>query len=183
MAKVCTNEKTSARQRWIENGLLELMQERIFDEITVTDLCQYLPLSRRSFYRYFHDLEDVLESLMDHTMQDMAIINSVPTIPELENYCAFWLERKSLLSALSRSNMHSKLAHYTLKYSNRDALEQNLSREDLDMDLGAEINLFVVSGLSSLLISWHQEGFRKTPGDMARIAMRLLFKPLLKQPG
>ena len=28
MAKLCTNETTTARQRWIENGLLELMQER-----------------------------------------------------------------------------------------------------------------------------------------------------------
>lgn len=177
MAKVCTNEKTSVRQRWIENGLLELMQECVFDEITVTDLCRYLTLSRRSFYRYFRDLEDVLDSLLNHTFQDMAIIHAVPTIPELEAYCAFWLERKALLSALSRSNMHSKLVQYTLKYSNEDALKQSLSRDDLD--LGKEINLFVVSGMSSLLISWHQEGFRKTPMEMAQIAMRLLFKPLL----
>lgn len=179
MAKQCATEKTAARQRWIENGLLELMQERRFDEITVTDLCLHLALSRRSFYRYFHDLEDVLDCLMNHTFQDMAIIHASPTIPELEAYCAFWLERKALLSALSRSNMHSKLVQYTLKYSSEDALEQSLSREDLD--LGKEINLFVVSGMSSLLISWHQEGFRKTPMEMAQIAMRLLFKPLLSK--
>ena len=179
MAKQCATEKTAARQRWIENGLLELMQERRFDEITVTDLCLHLALSRRSFYRYFHDLEDVLDCLMNHTFQDMAIIHAAPTIPELEAYCAFWLERKALLSALSRSNMHSKLVQYTLKYSSEDALEQNLSREDLD--LGKEINLFVVSGMSSLLISWHQEGFRKTPMEIAQIAMRLLFKSLLSK--
>lgn len=182
MAKTCTTEKTALRQRWIENGLMELMLERRFEDISVTELCSHLNLSRRSFYRYFCDLEDVLDSLLNHTMQDMAIIDAAPTLPDLEAYCTFWLERKDLLSAVSRSNMHSKLVQYTLKYSNTDALEQNLSREDLDRGLSPEINLFVISGMSSLLISWYQEGFRKTPMEMAQIAMRLLFKPLLSKP-
>ena len=85
MAKQCATEKTAVRQRWIENGLPELMQERRFDEITVTDLCLHLALSRRSFYRYFHDLEDVLDSLMNHTLQDMAIVHAIPTIADLED--------------------------------------------------------------------------------------------------
>ena len=66
MAKLCTNETTTARQRWIENGLLELMQERKFEDVTVTDLCRHLNLSRRSFYRYFDNMEDVLDCLLDH---------------------------------------------------------------------------------------------------------------------
>lgn len=182
MAKTCTTEKTAARQRWIENGLLELMMEKRFEDISVTELCDHLVLSRRSFYRYFSDLGDVLDSLMNHTMQDMAIVHAAPTIPDLEAYCDFWLHRKELLSALSRSDMHSALVRYTLQYAGADTILQNLSDEDLERELGPEINLFVISGMSSLLISWHQEGFRKTPGEMARIAMRLLFKPLLSKP-
>lgn len=182
MAKVCTSEKTSGRQRWIENGLLELMLERRFEDISVTELCIHLNLSRRSFYRYFSDLEDVLDSLMNHTMQDMAIVHAAPTLPDLEVYCEFWLRQKDLLSALSRSDMHSKLARYTLQYAGSDTILANLAEEDLERNLGPEINLFIISGLSSLLISWHQEGFRKTPREMAQTAMRLLFKPLLSKP-
>lgn len=89
MAKACITEKTAARQRGIENGLLALMLENRFEDISVTDLCQQLNLPRRSFYRYFTDLEDVLDSLMNHTMQDMAIIHAAPTLPDLEAYCTF----------------------------------------------------------------------------------------------
>ena len=177
MSKICATEKTALRQRWIENGLLDLMQESRFENLTVTDLCRHLDLSRRSFYRYFHDLEDVLDSLMNHTLQDMAIVHAIPTIADLEDYCDFWLQRKALLSALSRSDMHSKIVHYTLKYANAEALEYNLSKEDLE--LNREINLFIISGLSSLLIYWHQEGFQKTSKEMAQIALRLMTKPLL----
>lgn len=182
MAKACITEKTAARQRWIEKGLLELMLENRFEDIAVTDLCRNLDLPRRSFYRYFTDLEDVLDSLMNHTMQDMAIIHAAPTLPDLEAYCTFWLRQRDLLSALSRSHMHSKLVRYTMQYAGADTIRQNLSCEDLEMELEPEINLFIISGLSSLLLNWHQEGFRRTPEEMARIAMRLLFKPLLTNP-
>ena len=179
MAKVCTNEKTASRQRWIENGLLELMQERKFEKITVTELCLHLNLSRRSFYRYFRDLEDVLDMLMVHTFQDMAIPYSELTIPDLTEKYGFWLRPKPLLSALARSGMYGKLTEYTLKYASERPLRVVLPSDDAGMDISGEMNLFVVSGLASLLISWYAEGFQKTPEQMAKIAHRMLTEPLL----
>ena len=182
MAKVCTNEKTSVRQRWIENGLLELMQEKTFDSLSVTELCRHLDLSRRSFYRYFRDMEDVLDSLMHHTFQDMAITDTGLTVGELEKYYDFWLRHKALLNALARSDMRSKIAEYAMRYSNEESLKKYLIPQDPEMDLCREMNLFVTSGLSSLIISWHAEGFQKTPHQMACIAYRMLSEPLLIHP-
>lgn len=182
MAKICTNEKTAARQRWIENGLLELMQERKFEEISVTDLCRHLGLSRRSFYRYFRDLEDVLDMLMDHTLQDMAITNTKPTVQELSEICRFWLQRKPLLGALARSGMYGKLVEYTLKYSSEQSLQAFLSPKDLDMDISREMRLFVICGMSSLLFGWYEEGFQQDPEQMAQITLRMLSEPLLMDP-
>lgn len=179
MAKICTNEKTAARQQWIENGLLELMQEQKFENISVTDLCIHLDLSRRSFYRYFNSIEDVLDSLIHHTFQDMAIQNTPFTIRELTASYEFWLQHKLLLNALIRSGMHGKIVEYTLKYTDGIILQNYLSNEDIGMDISREMILFVVTGLSSLLISWHDENFRKTPEQMARIAYRLLYAPVL----
>ena len=179
MAKVCTNEKTASRQRWIENGLLELMQERKFENITVTDLCQHLELSRRSFYRYFSDIEDVLDSLMNHTFQDMAIADTGITVVELEKYYEFWFCHRSLLNALANSGMHSKITEYAMRYADAESLKRYLTVDDTGMDLSRETNLFMISGLSSLLTSWHREGFQKTPEQMASIAYRMLSEPLL----
>lgn len=179
MAKTCTTEKTALRQRWIENGLLELMQKCRFECITVTDLCRYLDLSRRSFYRYFHDMEDVLDSLMTHTFQDMAIADSGLSVAELEAYYEFWLRQKPLLSALAHSGMYSKITEYAMRYTDGEALKKHLSGNDLGMELSRELNLFVISGLSSLMFSWHADGFQKTPREMACIAHRMLSEPLL----
>ena len=182
MAKLCTNEKTATRQRWIENGLLELMLENRFEQITVTDLCRHLSLARRSFYRYFDSIEDVLDSLMNRTFQEMAITDSSMTLALLEKDYEFWFRRKELLNALAGSGMYTKITQYALKYADTEALKKHLSDEDLKMELTKEMNLFVISGLSSLLISWHAEGFQKTPKQMAQIAYRMLYRNLLTIP-
>lgn len=179
MAKTCTTEKTAIRQRWIENGLLELMQRCKFEDISVTDLCRYLNLSRRSFYRYFSDMEDVLDCLMNHTFQDMGITDTGLTVAELEKYYEFWLCHKPLLNALAYSGMYSKITEYAMRYTNEESLKRYLPGNDLGMDLSREMNLFVISGLSSLMISWHGEGFQKSPSQMACIAYRMLSEPLL----
>lgn len=179
MAKVCTNEKTAARQRWIENGLLERMEKCRFEDITVTDLCQHLNLSRRSFYRYFRDMEDVLDSLMDHTFQDMVITDTGITVAELEKYYEFWFRHKALLNALAHSGMYSKITEYAMQYANEESLKKHLPAHGPGADLSREINLFVISGLASLMISWHAGGFQKTPRQMASIAYRMLSEPLL----
>ena len=97
----------------------------------------------------------------------------------LEKYFDFWFRQKDLLSALAYSGMHSKVSQYALKYTDAKWMTEYLDAEDFGMDLSREMNLFVISGLSSLLISWHAEGFQKTPRQMAQIAYRMLSKPLL----
>lgn len=179
MAKICTNEKTASRQRWIENGLLELMQEQKFEDITVTALCLHLNLSRRSFYRYFSDIEDVLDSLMHRTFQEMPPLTAPFGISDLTASYDFWLQRKALLSALVRSEMPGKLTEYTLKYVDEAVLEKSLNTDLSELEISHEVNLFVVTGLGSLLVSWYLEGFRKSPEQMAQIAYRMLTAPIL----
>lgn len=181
MAKVCVTEKTAQRQRWIENGLLELMQERRFEEIGVTELCAHLGLARRSFYRYFSHMDDVLDSLLVHTFQDMAVPDALVGVEELRRNFDFWRSREALLTALARSGMSSKLMEYTLRFTDADTLQGYLEPGDPARDLRREVRLFVTGGLVSLVIAWHAEGFRRTPEQMARIAHRMLFRPILRQ--
>lgn len=181
MAKICVTEKTAARQRWIEKGLQDLMLTRRFEEITVTDLCRYLKLSRRSFYRYFKDMDDVLDSLMHHTFQDLATPNTIVDIRELAYNFTFWLQRRDLLDALYKSGMSGKLMQYTLQYTDFNSMGNYLAQDDPGLDCRKETWLFVIGGLVSMVIAWQAEGFQKTPERMAQIAHRMLFQPILKK--
>lgn len=180
MAKTCVTEQSARRQRWIENGLLELMQTNRFEQISVTDLCRHLELSRRSFYRYFSDLEDVLDSLMNHTFQDMVLPSDNLDVEQLCSSYRFWLGHRQVLDALSLSGLQNRLYEYTLRHVDTGAIGRYLAPDDLGMDICQETSLFMTSGFVSLVIAWHADGFRKTPEQMARIAYRMLYAPILK---
>lgn len=180
MAKTCVTEKTANRQRWIEKGLQDLMLAKRFEQITVTDLCRHLNLSRRSFYRYFRDMDDVLDSLLNHTFQDFAAPDILPNSREFRNSFTFWLQHRELLDALAKSGMSSKIMEYTMRYTDAESIGNYMDGDDTGMDCRKEARLFVIGGLVSMIIVWHAEGFRKTPEEMARIAKRMLFSPILK---
>lgn len=181
MAKSCVTEKTAQRQEWIENGLLELMLIKKYEQITVTELCSYLELSRRSFYRYFRDLDDVLDSLLSHTFQSMGISDRALGIEELQKNFEFWIQHRALLDAMHNSGMIEKLFEYTLRYTEPMSIDEYMYSDELGMDLRREASLFAASGSVSLAIAWYTDGFQKSPEQMAKIAHRMLFSPILKQ--
>lgn len=180
MAKTCVTEKSAQRQRWIENGLLEMMLIQKLDEISVSDLCRHLKLSRRSFYRYFEDLEDVLDSLMNHTFQDLALTSKILDFTEMLQSYEFWIHHRELLDALNKSGLINKLYEYTFRYTDSKTINRHLAPDDIHTDIHQEVCVFVISGFVSLIIAWFMDGFRKTPEQMAQIAQRMLFSPILK---
>ena len=70
MYKQCRTEQSAARQRALEQGLMETMMNCHYDEITVSDLCEYMQIPRKSFYRYFSNKEGALHALIDHALMD-----------------------------------------------------------------------------------------------------------------
>lgn len=181
MAKTCITAETARRQEWIENGLLELMLTTKYEDITVTDLCRHLPLARRSFYRYFRDMDDVLDSLLTHVFQGLALSDHILSMEEMLSGYQFWYQRRDLLDALRRSGLTDKLYEYALRCIDLNAIGPHLAPTGLGIDICREASLFVISGFVSLVIAWHADGFQKTPEQMAQIAYRMLFCPILEK--
>ena len=68
MYTLCSTEKTAQQQAVFEKTFLQMLLERNYDDITVSDLCRRAGLSRKIFYRLFERKADVLYSLIDHTL-------------------------------------------------------------------------------------------------------------------
>ena len=116
MYKLCKTEQSANRQRGLEQGLLQAMQIKHFDEISVSDLCAQLDVPRKAFYRYFDSKEGALHALLDHTLmayESFPLIYSEgekrTLVRELEQFFLFWIRQKSLLDALQRSSLSGVL--------------------------------------------------------------------------
>ncbi len=185
MYKLCKTEHSAGRQREMENGLLQLMSQKPYEDITVSDLCDYLSIPRKSFYRYFSSKDGALYALLDHTMMDYEGFNAVyaegeqRTLQrELTQFFLFWMEHKILLDALAKNNMSGTLVERTMNHiaSGEVIPVRFLSSETLYAR--KQVSLFCISGLMSIVLTWHRDGYPKSAEHMAMITARLVSEPL-----
>ena len=184
MYKSCQSEQASKRQRELEQGLLQLMLKRNYEDISVSELCDHLQIPRKAFYRYFSSKDGALYALIDHTLADFFEIPTAPgkargtALGDLDLYFVFWYENRSLLDALNRSSLSGIL----VERANSFALhEGHLPRQfkKLSPNIQGLAMAFSVCGLMSMILYWHRGGFQIAPDEMAKLAQSILTAPLL----
>lgn len=187
MYKLCKTEQSAARQRELELGLLEMMGSRHYDEITVSDLCDWLQVPRKSFYRYFSGKDGILHALIDHTL--MEYDQSSGWLPggeqtvqmELENMFQFWKGQKKLLDALKHSGLSGVLVERAIANAlSVTGLSRGSEQKQL-LTVPEHTALFVSCGLMAMIIQWHHGGYTLSVGQMAGIAGGILTKQLVTE--
>jgi len=180
MYKLCKTEQSAQRQRDLEDGLLDAMLTKNYEDISISDLCDHLNIPRKSFYRYFSSKDGAFHALLDHTLQQCSAESpaEIDSMQYFEQYFNFWLSRKKLLDALERSGLSGKLVERTVNGALQDqAFTSHLLKKFPDMNRHYAA-LFIISGLMALMIQWHHSGCKETPREMAQTVCHLLTDPL-----
>jgi AcrR family transcriptional regulator len=184
MYKICQTEQSSQRQRELEKGLLQLMLRKNYEDISVSDLCEYMQIPRKSFYRYFTSKDGALYALIDHTLADFfqMPLNEKKTrgtaVGDLDLYFVFWYENKRLLDALKRSSLSGILVERATNFAMQEGhFPQQFKR--FRPEIQGLAMAFSVCGLMSMILQWHRQGFSISPDEMTQLAVDLLTAPLL----
>ena len=183
MYKLCKTEQSAARQRQLEQGLLQLMLTHRYEDISVSDLCDYMQVPRKSFYRYFSSKDGALYALLDHTMLefyegDYQRDRTSSHLGDLEQFFVFWFDHKALMEALERSNLSGLLVERAASLAMRERLIPG-ALLNVDPKILQIVLSFPVSGLLSMVIQWHKQNYSLSPAEMNKIATALLTKPLI----
>ena len=186
MYKLCKTEQSVRRQRELELGLQSLMLQRRYEDISVSDLCTQMEMPRKSFYRYFSSKEGCLFALVDHTLIEFFQTQlsadaelSGTQIGDLGRYFLFWRERADLLEALQRNGLSGTLMERSMALALRERLMPRYL-QGADPHIQQLAMSFSVCGLLSMVIQWHNQGFKTTPEEMTRIAVSILTQPLIQ---
>jgi len=185
MYKLCKTEQSAARQRQLEQGLLEAMKQKRYDEISISDLCDRMEIPRKSFYRYFSGKDGALQALIDHTLMEFADYTElyrqgkVRTIQlDLESFFQFWIQRKDLLDVLARSGRSGILVNRAVAFALTDDVLPIRFLPDEERTMQQHITMFGVCGLMSMVLNWHDTGYAIPAQEMARVAVRMISRPL-----
>lgn len=188
MYKICKTEESAQRQREFEVSLLELMKTTPYDAISVTDLCNHVGIARKNFYRYFGNKDDVLCALLDHTLLDYAkyeiadLSTSFTAPKQIVQYLSYWQKQKPLLDALEANGISTRLIERVLRH----AWQQDTGFLKILEVGGKEVDpntvLFAVSGIITLVVSWHHSGYKEPREQLAVSIFRLMTQPIATPP-
>lgn len=182
MYTLCTTEKTAEQQRQFEKTFLQMLLDSDYDSITISDLCRKAGLSRKIFYRLFERKADVLYSMVDRTIMECEYYVPDESVGpgEMHRFFAYWRHQKDLLDALLKHQNSSLLSDRAVRFAlNEDTTMVHAFGAD-ENRFGYEMVVFYITGIFSLVLTWHSQGYNHSIDEMAQLMMDILMNPVIK---
>ncbi len=166
-------------RKWLTDALLSLMEEKAFEDISITEIARKADLSRRTFYRIFETKEDILICYADELYGKFLELLNRETdrrfTVTVRLYFEFWYRHRHFLELLKQSEM---LPFMMNQYTSLFPKVFQTLKGDHPLAHNEEAlsyaMAFSAGGLLSILLRWAEDGMDKTPEDIMRL-MEFIF--------
>ncbi|MEI4367123.1 TetR/AcrR family transcriptional regulator [Streptococcus suis] len=143
-------------QDYIQEALLQLIQQKEYDKITITDIAKRAGVTRISFYRNFESKDAILELALKSAFQAYQAKHGTDSFPEL---FAFFQQNKDLIDCLFKSRKEILIAQLLTDKQSLSALPTEV----------AYSYAFVGYSILGACTAWYQRGMVDTPEEITRI--------------
>ena len=164
-------------KQWIIQSFLSLMEEKTFQEITVSEIAERAQLVRKTFYRNFDSKEDVLQACFDSFV--LEFIEELSKLPSITIYDALYRlftlckKHKAFFISLRQSKMLGFLLdqwNTVLPHIHELMLDKIADFPHTSTPKQLEYLLaFNVGGTWNILMKWIREGMTQSPAELAEI--------------
>ena len=157
----------------------ELLENKPFNKITITDITSKCGLNRMTFYYHFENIYELMIWGLELQMREASkdYINYENWKTGYLRVFYFALDRKNNIKKIFQTIEQEHLEHYLNKIAERMALsviEERIHDRDLNEDdklFTAQICAYVLVGI---LVSWVSRGMKEAPELMIKRTGRLL---------
>ena len=165
------NTKNNKRRRdsieAIERAFIELLQEREFKEITVSDICKQTGLNRSTFYANYvdiYDLADKLRAKLEAEFAAQFAADEHHTYPGSDGALRMFTHiYENQLFYKTYFKLGYDESHQVMIYDASRA-EQEFHGEHIDYHIE-----FFRAGLNAIIKRWMNNGCKESPEEMAAI--------------
>lgn len=172
-----TNEKQTVRREIID-AFVELMAQKPYMEITVTDIVKKANVARASFYRNFNSTSDVIDAIAD----DMFVEYSEDLYPTING--TDYGKWRELLSEHFYRVKQGKQRLSGVKFDNMSVIFTRLGNKIREKEAGqTETTIkrkYLADGKVGLVMritkKWVDGGFRESPQEMVDFIMAFILK-------
>ena len=149
-------------------ALLELMNEKPYNQISISELSKKADLSRRTFYRLFHCMDEILlfhiHSLWSKKSDELYNSSDKSYLHTSEFALLFWYENKELTILLYRNGLVSIMQQFINEISFEIYHTQKANNKLAANPEALEYALSYSSGgILNIICTWASKGMDKSP--------------------
>ncbi len=169
------SRRTQMTKRLIRTALVELMEEKTLERITIKELCERADVNRTTFYLHYSDQRSVLNDLKEEVCrQTIAMIGesdfSDPTA-FVERFLGYIRANDRQFRILFLNDEGDRF-----RFALMDAVARELMpyiRGTADPQADAFGLAYVMAGSLSIIIEWMKTGYERSPRDLAGFLFRI----------
>ncbi len=160
----------------IKDTFLDLLSKKDIKKITVSEICNLADINRATFYRYYLDVFNLLESIEDEFVNELKIAYQPKDTEEKSVYqfsktlLNVFLENKELVKVLFNTNENLSFLHDVLEVAYTKCKERwekdlpDLSQEDMEY-----ASIFIFNGALGVINFWVKNDFDKDIEEISTI--------------
>ena len=169
----------------LKKALLQLMKEKAFKSITITEIVNLADLNRGTFYKHYSYKEDLLDDVIHDVVSDLIESYRAP----YQNNTNFFQEKLSssaiklfdhvaqyadfytiIINSDGLPGFQQKICDVLKEVAIHDQLIEN-KNTDIDYQISASYQSYALFGM---IVEWVKGGFKYTPPYMAEQLIKIL---------
>ena len=172
-------QREQSRQM-IENAFFELLREKEFSQITVSEIVKRADVARRTFYRLYEKKESVIavyfQNLCEEYKNEHTQIESYDLKQVARDYFEFWYIQRDKLLTFYKAGLQD-LLYYGISSASTEVIRSRIQDEQLRKLPEVEyFATYSVGGFINLLIQWIEKGMEGTPQEYAEVVSSAIIK-------
>lgn len=179
------NQRVLMTKHLLHEGLLQLLEIKDMDKISVTELCRVSGINRATFYNHYSSPKDLLSDMEGELIAGIDALMDYPKSQEhavatLESICAFMKENSRSILILSRYHADCDLVESFHKLNNYFPPRKPRSRLTTAMDSDSVYLTvtFMYTGCYHLIREWLLKDIEKSPRQIAELLVQIISKDL-----
>lgn len=172
------NRSTRRTKRIFKLHFINLIREKGYKNVTVTDIVERADYNRSTFYLYFKDKEDLTEELVTEVLdelhysfhipfEDVEVIKYNRILPSSNTFFQHLYDRKQFYSLLTLEDTIPGLEQKFLEKMKEifDAITYiDMDKEEVQIE---HFNTYKMYGSYGVLLEWIKGGYVKSPDEIA----------------
>lgn len=162
------NQRRKNSQKQIETALIQLLQDRELNQVTVTDVCKLAGVNRTTFYASYLDIYDLADAVQRRLENEVAELyreereQKFNSNDFLKLFChirenQLFYKTYFKLGTDGRFQITEYDIHQAAAYYNNQYIEYHME--------------FFRNGLNAIIKMWLRNGCKETPEEIASIIM------------